>query len=552
MGRNLKHGSFSPHPGDGRSESTVNTSAHARVGRRVLVGTLGALLPLMILLSHDFGVTWDEPVRQGFGKLIVEYYQGKVGISRFQSDGARLYGGLFDVTAVGLQSVLPFDPYVVRHAWNACFGWLGIVACAALAARMAGPWAGLLAALFAATAPRYLAHSMNNPKDIPFAALAAWSLYAMSRVRFTYPYLPPGLAVATGVAIGLTLSVRPGGVLFVAYAAGLVVMAIVANRERSPRRLAATAAAFALLAFVATTLPLPVWPWLQTRPYLGLFSAAAEVSHYNWEGDLLFNGRQYQAGNTPWTYVPVWLVYTVPPVVLAGAGLSLIRLHRGAGDRIRILCLWFAVLFPIAYVIARESTVYDEIRQLLFIIPPLFVLAAVGWWRCLETATGWRRVAAAALAVAGLLEPIVFQIRNHPNQVVYFNALVGGPRGAFRWFELDYWGNCHLEAMRRAGVWARETRQPVVMSGNHWRVMALNAGRMADVTVKDQRLGEHELEVKLLRGRRLELARMIEQPDILYRVTTADGTPLCLVLPGPRYANLEARLRSAREAPSTR
>ena len=373
----------------------------------------------------------------------------------------------------------------------------------------------------------------------------------MSRVRFTYPYLPPAVAAGIGVAIGLSLSVRPGGVLFMAYAAGLVLVAIVVNRERHPRRLAATLASFALLAFIAATLPLPVWPWLQTRPYIGLFDAAAEVSNYNWHGDMLFNGRQYAGSDAPWNYVPVWLAYTTPPVVLAGAVLSLVRLHRGDGDRFRILCLWFAVLFPIGYVIVRRSTLYDEIRQLLFVIPPLFVLAALGWWRCLEALSRWRRTAAVGVLVVGLIEPTIFQVRNHPNQVVYFNALLGGPKNAFKRFELDYWGNCHLEAMRRAAPLAREAQLSIIMSGDHWRLMLLNAARTSDVSVKDARLGQHHLEVKLLRGRRIDITRMIDKADTLYRVTTADGTPLCLVVPGPQYHELEARRRRARELPAS-
>lgn len=522
-------------------------SVHHSLGRWLLVGTLAGLLPLMVALSRDFGVTWDEPVRQRFGERIIQYYRGEVGIDQFETDGSRLYGGLFDATAVGLQRLLPFDDYDVRHALNAFFGWLGIVACAALAAKLAGPWAGLLAAFLAVTAPRYFGHSMNNPKDIPFAALGAWSVYALSGIRFTYPYLPLRLAAGIGLAIGLSLSVRPGGVLFLAYAAGLVLIAVMANREHSPRRLAATAGAFALLVLIATTVPMPVWPWLLTRPYIGLIDAVAGVSDVKWNGLLLFNGREVLASAAPWTYVPVWLVYTMPPVVLVGALLSLGRLQRGAGAGFPILGLWFAVLFPIGYVIVRQSTVYDEIRQLLFVVPPLFVLGALGWCWCLGACRHWRRAVGVGVLALGLLEPIAFQVRNHPNQVVYFNALLGGPRNALQRFELDYWGNCHYEAMRRAAPLARKAWMIVTISGLHPGLMSLNAHRIPEVHVTNPNRDLHHLEVILLRGPKREIVRTIHRTDILYQVTTADETPLCIVVPGPKYRELEARLRRARE-----
>jgi 4-amino-4-deoxy-L-arabinose transferase-like glycosyltransferase len=513
------------------------------VGRWLMVGTLAALLPLMVVLSRDFGATWDELPRQRFGEQLFEYYQGKFGLDEFQTDGSRLYGGLFDLTAVWLQRLLPFDPYGVRHWLNAVFGWLGVVACAVLGARLGGPWAGTLAAIVAVAAPRYFGHSMNNPKDIPFAALAAWSLVGISGIRLTYPYLSFRVAALAGLAIGLSLSVRPGGVLFLAYAAAVLLFALLWNRESNRQRLLTTAAAFALLMFVATTVPIPFWPWLQIHPYIGLLDAARGVSDVNWDGIMLFNGREVRARSLPWNYVPVWLVYTTPPVVLAGALLSLGRWRIGARSALPVLGLWLAFLFPIVYVIVRGSTIYDGIRQLLFVMPPLFVLAALGWQWCLNALAARSRAIAATVLAVGLLEPVVYQVRNHPNQVVYFNPLLGGPAYALQRFELDYWGNCYLQAMRQAASLARDAHVPVTLSGNQWRQMLLNAPRVPEVFVTGRHRGRHHLELVLMRGRKRDIVRLMSRTDTVFAVTTADGTPLCLAVPGPRYAELPQRAR---------
>lgn len=508
-----------------------------------MVGGLVALLPLMVWLSRDFGVTWDEQRRQQFGELLLEYYQGKAGLHDFQTDGSRLYGGLFDLTAVSLQSLLPFDAYDVRHALNAVFGWLGVAACAALGTRFGGPWVGMLAAFLAVTAPRYFGHSMNNPKDIPFAALAAWSLFAISSIRFTYPYLPFRLAALAGLPMGLSLSVRPGGVLFLAYAAGVLLLALLWNRESNMRRLGTTAAAFVLLIFTATTVPMPFWPWLQIHPYVGVIDAVGGLSDVSWDGLMLFNGRELRSSEIPWTYVPTWLVYTTPPVVLAGALLSLGRLKDSVRSALPVLGMWFALLFPIAYVIARNSTIYDGIRQLLFIMPPLFVLAAMGWGWCLHALDFRGKAMAAGVLALGLLEPLAFQVRNHPNQVVYFNQLLGGPAAARQRFELDYWGNCYFQAMRQAASLARQARVPVALSGRQPHLLTLNAPRVPEVFVTEQRHGRHHLQILLMRGSTHDLVEMMSHPDIVYTVATADGTPLCIAVPGPRYAELQTRLR---------
>ena len=139
---------------------------------RVAAWTIAAvLLPLMLWLSRDFGVTWDEIHRQANGERIWLLYQGIV--REPATPAEHLYGGLFDVLAVALQPRLPLDLYDTRHLLNAFFGWLGIVGCGLVAARAGGGRAATLAMVLLAALPPYFGHAMNNPKDAPFAAMAA-------------------------------------------------------------------------------------------------------------------------------------------------------------------------------------------------------------------------------------------------------------------------------------------------------------------------------------------------------------------------------------------
>lgn len=515
--------------------------AWARRWRAMIVGAL-VLLPAMVWLSGDFGVTWDELPRQAYGERIWAFYEGRHGYERFPADGSHLYAGLFEVSAVALQQVLPLNTYVVRHGLNALFGWTAIVFCGVLAARIQGQRAGLLAMTLLALSPRFFGHSMNNPKDIPFAAMAAAALYAMALIPSRYPWLPVRVAAALAVTIGLSLSIRPGGLLFLAYAGVVLAVAVLRARDFSPRHLLVTAAAFGAVVLVATTIPLPLWPWLQTRPYLGLLEAASGVSQFEWFGKVLFEGRAIEALELPWTYVPVWLLYTTPPVVLAGAVLSVARLRPRAPGAVAVAGVWLAFLFPIAYVIVKHSTLYDGIRHLLFILPPLAVLAALGWSWLLGHASRGVRIAGLVLLAVGLAEPLIFQVRNHPNQVVYFNHLLGGPRNAFGRFELDYWGNCLHQALERAVPMARQSGMVVLVSGHRWRMMLLDSERTTEIRSIRPELRRHHLEVTLFRGPPESLAKFAARQDVLYRVAMADGTPLCAVTPGPAYGELRRRL----------
>jgi hypothetical protein len=386
------------------------------------------------------------------------------------------------------------------------------------------------------------AHAMNNPKDAPFAALATAALLVIASLPRQFPNLPLRHAVVLGVTIGLCVGMRPGGLLFAGYGALWSLAGIVANRDLDFRHLAQTSGAFVIVIVLALLVPMPVWPYLWERPIIGVFEASERVAHYDWMGAVLFQGRDIRSYELPWTYARVWLVLTTPLVVFAGAIASLADLrHRGL-RRSTVVGLWFAVVFPIVYVIVRHSVLYDGIRHLLFVLPPLVALAAIGWDAALRATSGPARGAVAALLVIGVAEPILFQLCNHPNQVVYFQPLAGGPAAMVGRFDMDYWGKCLFEAMHDADAVGHTIGRPVTISDHQYGLLRRNAPRVRAVAVSRPSEAIHELELYLLRGRRRDLATFAARSDILWQVATTDGAPLCAVVSGPQYNQLRRSL----------
>ena len=149
------------------------------------------LLPIMLLSSIQFGTTWDEPDRHLNGEHVWQFLTGQADRASFSEEGGAAYGGLFDLICVILLKWVPLERALLRHAVNAVFGWIGIVYCGRLASRLFGPWSGLLAMILLSTSPPYFADSMNNPKDLPFAAAAIVALYYLSTIHPRWPYLAP-------------------------------------------------------------------------------------------------------------------------------------------------------------------------------------------------------------------------------------------------------------------------------------------------------------------------------------------------------------------------
>jgi hypothetical protein len=528
--------SSEPAPGPRPSEQTNRYDGTA--ARWIFVILAVSLLPIFVLASLDFGVTWDEKARHRYGEMIWEYLRGLRSRSSFADYGGNSYSGLFDTLCAAVEQWLPWNRYVIRHAINAIFGWIGVVFCGRLAARLFGTWAGVLAMTLLAASPRYLADSMNNPKDLPFAAMTVVALYYFSTISPSWPYLSRASAIKIAVALALALNVRAAALIYVGYL-GLLVMAFaIAERNLNWRRLARTAATLAAVVAAVLLLGTVFWPWAQGAPLTRPFRALLRASDYSWTGHVLFNGRGYSAPDLPWYYPLWWFLISTPPVVIAGAILSAVA----PGDRgrsLRTTTLWAIAAFPVLLVIAKDSTIYDGVRHLLFIYPILVVLAAAGWAAWLsEPSRPWVRRSAAGVLVVGLVNVVVFNVRFHPNETVYFNELVGGPRGAFAKYDMDYWGNCVLEAVAWSAERARLSGRALTISGNPWHLVQLDAERFHEVSFAPPDR-PHHLAVHLNRGPAEAVGALANRDDALYRVQTPDGAVLCVVVPGPAFAELQ-------------
>lgn len=421
---------------------------------------------LIGLTFRDYGVTWDEPIHVRYGERVYNYFAS--GFSDHESSrfgDLRYYGGAFDLLCAIGRRLSPLGLYETRHLINALVGLLGMLGCWKLAHTLGGARTAFLAVLLLALTPRWWGHSFNNPKDIPFAGFHVWSIYYLARIQPTLPHVPLGLALRLAVFIGLTLAIRIGGLMLLAYL-GLMMGATLIEplRQRSLREILARSRAL----FISSTwIVLPAWgvmllfwPWAQSRPLRASFEALEVLSDFTWRGTVLFAGRTLHATQIPRSYLTHWLAVTLPEILLIGLVLGLVLAVRSAvRDRAllrgpaaaRHALVVLAALGPIAYITIRRPIIYDGMRHALFVVPLFACLAA----RALETAHERlsrisRRAAVALAALAGFYGAlhVAIMVHLHPHEYVYFNRLVGGLPGAFGRYETDYWGNSYREAVR--------------------------------------------------------------------------------------------------------
>src|ERR1700733_1831267 len=86
-------------------------------------GILLAVAVAALFTFRDYAISNDEGVQHHYGELIIAYYRsGFADRDLFTYQNLYLYGGLFDVIAVGLARIVPVDPYALRHILCAMSG----------------------------------------------------------------------------------------------------------------------------------------------------------------------------------------------------------------------------------------------------------------------------------------------------------------------------------------------------------------------------------------------------------------------------------------------
>jgi hypothetical protein len=276
----------------------------------------------------------------------------------------------------------------------------------------------------------------------PRVLLPAWE----RELRDGWKMPVPALAVGAGVILGMAVAIRSTALF-----AGLLVAGYALARA-GLRSLGLLVAGMVTAAFTTYAL----WPQLWGSGWRLLSSSLGRTLYYPELEPVLFDGLTFFSTSLPASFLPTLLAVqiTVPAIVLGIAGLWVVlgsRLGRdSAAPLVAVLLLWAAA--PFAAVVVFRVPIYNNFRHVLFMLPPLFVMAGLALDRLGRRVP--RAGARVALAAAVILPGMVGIVRLHPYEYGYYNEAVGGVRGAFGRYLSDYWCTSYREAMRFVNAYA--------------------------------------------------------------------------------------------------
>ena len=205
---------------------------------------------------------------------------------------------------------------------------------------------------------------------------------------------------------------------------------------------------YAIIAMIATYL---TWPYLWMNPLMHFWSSIVEMSSYPWFGEVLFNGGKYSSTELPYSYLPVlFAIQLTEPIWLLSIAGCLIAIQNKVKNRTLVqLSLWWFLIPLVVFIILRIA-LYDNFRQVLFILPPIFLMAGVAFEAVKNVK--WQIVLIALSLLPGMLGIVSL----HPYEYIYYNSIVGGVNGAQGRFETDYW----LTSYRQAAEYLNQTAPP--------------------------------------------------------------------------------------------
>ena len=417
--------------------------------------TLFFALFVLLLTSWNAPMSGDEYVHVQQAEKNLNYLRS------FGSDKSALdtpisrlkhYGQSFDTLTLLVAKVLSIDDlYRLRHLANACVAWLTILFASLITLRISKSKIAAFVSIFLFLVTlRFMGHAMNNLKDIPFAFAFIFSICFILRFIEKLPEISwRDLGWLTfGMAFGI--SIRIGGLLIFAYFllfAGLYLYYLVVNktlRQNSALKLAAKLSGISLGIFVMAYFSAAlIWPFALEDPIRNPWESMQLIQHYPTTVRQIFEGTLFWSDQFPWYYLPKYLLITLPLIVTIGFVLSLFLIWKEESSRVKVFYIFLLIAFgfPIFYTIVTGANIYGGWRQMLFVFPPLVVLSAIGLSLLYERIKSRRlpKLLMLASTILLLYGPVNFFITNYPYHYTFFNELVGGAKGAFGRYELDYY-----------------------------------------------------------------------------------------------------------------
>jgi len=448
-----------------------------RITTLLIVLIFVCMFAVGILHYQDYGVSVDEGIQRQHSLVAYKYIMKQV----FHRDVAELvsypdlpeyqyryYGTFLQMPMVFLEDLNDFqsdlgDVMRMRHLITfsycfiayICFYWMGKKV-------FKNSWLALLGTLMLYLYPRFFATQFFYIKDMLFAATFMIAMWAT--VLFLEKEEKPLYGLLFCFAAAICANLRFIGMIFPALLIGYLLLRDVLIRQvyrQGAKAILRRIGAYAALGLGFLIVYVAINPTCWEAPIQSIVSTVREFSYYDqWKGSSLFMGREVPWNDVPWSYIPVWLLISLPvwysllffcALVLVAL---LIILPKRVSNRLdaaqdtnekptyfgillgapyRYVLFALTLFFcPLLLVIVNHSVLYNDWRQMYFLLVPfVFLVQFVVYAFFRVVKRSWVRYAATAVICGALLVQVGWIVENHPYEHQYLNRFAAPYRSQF-------------------------------------------------------------------------------------------------------------------------
>ena len=432
-----------------------------------VVGAVG--IGLVAVGSQTIGVSTDEPIHV---RRLNHYLDSGYYVRNFEIDhtprgeiptGAYVYAPVTSLIQFQVNRALDYESlphagtnarnYAVRHAVIAAMAIATILAVGAICWLLLGSWAwGVVGGAILAAMPVWTGHGMFNVKDTPVATGHTFLTLGLIALAVTKPTTRlRQLALGAGSLVAgtvLMLGTRPG--MWPSVLASLVVVVVVVVRakpEWTKAHLVRVVATAGIALAASYALLLAIYPRIFSTPFTTMKMSAFASADYTCRRECPVIGRSYALLHLV-TDLPLGLLAL--SAVGSAAAIVMVVVRRRRSIPLDCIALVGSQAFALmAAAIIAHSHLYHGLRQLLFALPALAVLAAIGLAVLLTRAsTGLQRRVLAIGAAVALVLPTAVQVAMFPYQYTYINVAAEQVSDFGVQVEQDYYRTSFREYVR--------------------------------------------------------------------------------------------------------
>lgn len=344
--------------------------------------------------------------------------------------------------------------FEIRHLTNFIIFYISLIFFfKILSERFKNNYLAILGILILFFTPRFFAESFYNSKDLLFMSFTIIHLYFSNKF---INYLTIKNLFYFSITAGILINIRVYGIIFPLISFFFIFIESIENKKKLLKNIKLSLISILLIIFTIYIF----WPFLWTSPIKNFLVYAEWLSSaYKFLIPNVYLGEVIYSNQVPWHFVLVWILITMPLVIILFCILGLYLLSRKFFNNLLKIDttnkLWlnnlektdFFVFISILFFLLlalTSHTIHGGWRYFYFLYPFMIYISLI-FLENIKSIKGGIYSFSIFCIIMNLLLNVDWIFKNHPNQNYYFNPI----KKYFikKNFDVDYWGLSERQAL---------------------------------------------------------------------------------------------------------